>query len=218
MKHTGYFLALCAIIATPSCTRFATWTRKTFHMPDKIDVDLAPARTHLCSVRSYDQFNTVALFDVLWLSDIVKSTYAELFAVKWCKKDEVVAEIVERFLADNDEIVFYILIAEKEGIAFRHQLGKWSFTLEVDGKQYAAHSLRIIDDLPYEFRKIFGDLYNPFKTCYEMKFFAYTSQGLPIITPQTDVIRLCVSSTEYREFCVFDVVPANTRKYFPRID
>lgn len=204
MKRIVYSFWMGALILLSSCTRFIHWTYHTFHEPEYIAVDLTPARAHLCTIRAYHQFNTIALFDVLWLCDAVRMVYAELYVCKRCKTLEQKELIMERQLQENNHfITFYVLMPEKDGIAFGSQLGKWSCALEINGVIYSPCKVKIIDELAYEWRTIFDDRYTPFKTTYEVQFAAHDLEGNPLITPATDVITLCVSSTQFREYCTF---------------
>ena len=219
MRRFASILGIFALLFFSSCSRFKHWTYHTFHSAEKLESDLGLAHGHLRRVRSYYQLNTVALFDVLWLSDEVRQTYVDLYAQKYCARPEDINYELKHQLHENDHfITFYIMMSEEEGIAFGDKFGKWTVSLDVGDFSYAPVSVKIIDDLAYEWRKILGDSYNCFKTPYEVKFDTRTLQGSPILNSLVSDFTLCVSSIDFREYCYFSLEPEQIQLHHVHMD
>lgn len=219
MKRFASKISICALLFFSSCSRFKHWTYHTFHSPEKLESNLDLAHGHLRRVRSYYQLNTVALFDVLWLSDEVRQTYVDLYVQKHCATPENMNYQLREQLHENDHyITFYIMMSEQEGIAFEDRFGKWTVSLDIGDFSYAPVSVKIIDDLAYEWRKILGDSYNCFKTPYEVKFDARNFKNLPLLNSSATGFKLCISSIDFREYCYFSLEPEQIRLHHVHMD
>src|SRR6266481_4121130 len=71
-----WFCVIMMILLLPSCGRVIDWGTRTFVQTPTIDASVAAAQEYIRSVTSYDQLTTRARFDVLWLSDDVRTNYA----------------------------------------------------------------------------------------------------------------------------------------------
>ena len=206
MKRITLLSAFCALVLLSSCSRLMHWTYHTFHEPDYIKVDLMPVRYRfLRTIRAYDQLNTVALFDVLWLSYEVIDAYSILYALRRGQDKAYEASIRECRLdeLERDSFSFIVLIAQEDGLAFGNLHGKWGVALEIENRTYCPKKVSIIDDFEYEYKAIFGDFYNRFKTPYLVQFDAYDEYGSPVMPNSSDLVSLLFTTVDYREYCTF---------------
>src|SRR5690606_26100571 len=91
------------------CTRIVDWGRSSFYQGENIILSQAP-ESYIRSVVIYDQLRTVAIFDALWLSDVVRSAYTDAYALKRGKSWEQKQLFLRRQLEENNHFIsFYVL-------------------------------------------------------------------------------------------------------------
>ena len=92
--------------------RFVNWGKETFNQADEVSVksSIDVARKYVKTVRLYDEFTTLGIFDVLWLSDDVRRAYTQLYTTKRGLDEQTYQSIEQRQLAiNNHRISFYVL-------------------------------------------------------------------------------------------------------------
>lgn len=181
-----YILAL--VLLLPSCTRVIDWGERTFIQAPSLQANIEQAQKYIRSVTMYDQFTTRARFDALWLSDDVRTNYANLYALKFGKTEEQKKVFLRRQLEENNHfITFYVLSV------YEHPLGdpssEWTIFLNINDKNYAPIEVKSVELSP-EYIYIFGKKYNRFKVPYSIKFDAKDINDQFLITPETQNISL----------------------------
>lgn len=137
-------------------------------------------RQYLHSLSLYDQFETIALFDALWLSDEIKTLVSDIHVQLLGKNREVRNNFLRRQLKDNGEYVsFYVL--SQQGVSLVDQPTKWYMHLVTEGNSYSPVSVKLIDTAA-EYRIILGKKLTPHKDVYEVKFLRKNSKGKDILT------------------------------------
>lgn len=197
------FYIVPLFLLVPGCVnRVTQWSKETFNQGHKIDLSIKQACGYARTIHVYDEFATLGIFDVLWLSDDVRRAYAALHAVKSGTSQEAFTALQRRQRALNDHsISFYILgyqPAEPKVKLFgtdKHE-GKWSVYLEIDGKLYRSATIKCIEYLEPEYIMFFDKRYNRHQGRYLVTFDAQDAQGNNIITPQTRTIMLYLSTGE----------------------
>lgn len=187
------------LLVSTGCSRIVRWGKCTFAQAARLCIDISPACAYVRTIRQYDQFNTVALFDVLWLSDTVREIYSALYAAEHCRSPEQTAQFLRRQLQENDHFIsFYVLMPQNKesALTYNGQRGIWSVCLVVNGVSYAPREIKVIDLAP-EYRIIFGNRYNNFKVPYLVQFDALDLHERQIITATTQKIQLCFISAKY---------------------
>lgn len=187
----GYLIILI-LLCVPGCGKVVDWGKSNFYQGHEYDTYRAMTESYIKSVTLYDQLTTSAHFDVIWLSDQVRTAYADLHGARLAKSTELKDAFLRRQLEENDHFIsFYALsIYEvKLGIPESH----WSLSLEVDGKTYQPLEIKVVD-LPYEYQVFFGTYFNRFKEPYQVRFSARDFEDNLIITPETKEIKLHVRS------------------------
>lgn len=193
----GVQVCLCVMLLglTGCGCRIVDWTRDSFYQGARMQgKTLADAQQYVRSVAVYDEFTTQALFDALWLSDVVRACSVEQCVQRYGKSDEQHEQMLRRQFAEGEHfIVFYVLslyefpLREKEAI--------WSIFLEIDGSFFAPVELKSVDLTP-EYKQIFGKCISRFKVPYLVKFNACDINNKPLITEDTKQIVLHFRSNE----------------------
>lgn len=181
-----YIIAI--ILLLPSCGRFVDWGNRTFEQTPTVNSPVVAAQKYIRSVTSYDQLTTTARFDVLWLSDDVRTNYADLYALKFAKTDEQRKIFLRRQLEENNHFIsFYVLSLYDQPLGETHS--DWSLFLTIDDKSYSPIEIKTVELVP-EYIHIFGKKYNRFKVPYSVKFDAKDINDAFLITPETSNITL----------------------------
>ncbi|MDR3550625.1 MAG: hypothetical protein P4L31_04385 [Candidatus Babeliales bacterium] len=195
MKQSITRTVLCAVMlcGLSGCGKVVDWGIQTFDQGKDVERLFENGRAYVRSITIYDQFDTAGMFDALWLSDEVRSSYVASYGARRAKQDELQKTFLRRQLEENNHfITFYVLSP------FEFSLGEpqsdWQLFLKVDGVTYYPLELKVAD-LELEYQSMFGKRYTRFKQPYAAKFAAKDLQDKLIITPQTDVIELCFRSS-----------------------
>ncbi len=165
MKKIFFIIMVCVL---PGCGRIIDWGKSNFYQGDNVAFSHEPIKKFIKSVTIYDQLQTLAHFDALWLSDAVRTTYSHMHVGRMGKDSEKYKAFLRRQLEENNHFIsFYILTTHdiKLGAPESH----WSLFLNINGVDYAPFELKEIE-LPYEYQQIFGSLWNRFKVPYILKF------------------------------------------------
>lgn len=150
------------------CGRIINWGKSNFYQGEEaqqFDQDIC---YFLKSVTVYDQLATDAMFDVLWLSDEVRTAYAYAYALKRGKTVQQRNLFLRRQLEENNHFIsFYTLTLNK--IPLAQSDGPWHIFLEVNDQFYDPIEIKKVD-LSEEYQSFFDKKYNRFKTAYLVKF------------------------------------------------
>jgi hypothetical protein len=188
MKIHSMHLMILLLFLLPNCGRVIDWGERTFVQAPSLEAPIAQAQKYIRSVTMYDQLTTRARFDALWLSNEVRSNYAQLYALKFGKTEEQKKVFLRRQLEENNHFIsFYVLSL------YEHPLGdqgsEWTLFLEIDGKNYSPIEIKTVELSP-EYMYIFGKKYNRFKVPYSVKFDAKDINDQFLVTPETKKITL----------------------------
>lgn len=179
---------IAIVLLLPSCGRLVDWGTRTFEQTPTVNSSVSEAQKYIRSVTSYDQLTTTARFDVLWLSDNVRTNYADLYALKFAKTEEQRKIFLRRQLEENNHFIsFYVLSLYDEPLGDTHS--DWTLFLTIDDKNYAPIEIKSVELAP-EYMHIFGKKYNRFKVPYSVKFDAKDINDTLLITPETKNITL----------------------------
>lgn len=156
------------------------------------------AQTYLRSCSFYDQFQTLAIFDVLWLSDQLKTTYVKMQSER-CGKDEQASEaLLRRQLEENKHWISFIMltdIRDKLYVALSEKDSAWSVFLQtVDGEKVQPISIKEIELEP-EYQYFFGSRFNLFKKSYLVKFPAKPLDGTAYLD-RGNSFKMTIASTK----------------------
>jgi len=188
-----YFLVMISFLS--GCgTRITDWAKDMVNQGTTLPDWVVSVRPFVKSVSLYDQFDTVAMFDALWLADPVKIVYSEVYARKHGKSNEQYDVFVRRQLAENEHyILFYVL--SLYDISLREKESSWSMFLEIDDQRFTPVEIKTIEIAP-EYKAMFGDCFTRFKVPYQVKFTARDIESMSHITSETKMISLVFRSVD----------------------
>lgn len=195
-------LSLCAVL---SGCRYKTWGESVFSQGCKLDRFQEATCQFLRTVHLYDQFTTVGNFEILWLSNEVRTVYSKLYAQQHCYNGERYKVFLRRQLEENNHyITFYVLasIPHSRGAMLTDENTEWAICLEIDGVSYTPTRIKTIELKP-EYKHLFSRAYTHFKTPYIITFEARDVEGNPLIHATGQTIRLhfnTIGKTDFAEW------------------
>jgi hypothetical protein len=192
-------LPLCLL---SSCTRYYRWGKQQFTQVDKRAGDDQAVVSYLRSVDLYDEFQTVGMFDALWLSEEVRLHYIDQIAKRFALLDDKVAKMRKDALEENERLLsFYLVMTQNnDGIlpelAARDAQATWAVVLRQDGKEYPVKTVTRVDLEP-EYRQIFGKRYSRYRTAYKLDFNRYSSKMNDLFPTNERPLELVIRSAKY---------------------
>ncbi len=189
---------ICILSLLPGC-RYGCWLKDVFYQGEKGEKYLGLVHQYLRSEHVYDQFTTLGHFDALWLSDEVRTAYANVYGCKHCLSDERYKAFLRRQLEENKHYIsFYLLAAIPEccgSTILSDKDAVWSICLKIDGCVYRPIEIKIVDLLP-EYCMFFGKTHTKFKTPYLVRFDARDIAGRSLIASGTRSIELWLTRVD----------------------
>lgn len=193
---SSYGVNIIMLLMLTGCGRIIDWGKSNFYQGEQLDINIKEVTPFIRSVTIYDQLETKAMFDALWLSDEVRTAYAKLHTLRQGKDDELQKAFLRRQLEENIHYIsFYVL--SLHDIKLGDKESCWSLFLQIDGVDYLPLEIKQLD-LPYEYQIFFGKQWNRFKAPYLVRFRAKNDDDTPLITEQTKRIIMHVRSA-YKE-------------------
>ncbi len=207
-----YMLVLASLFQLSGCSRILRWGKYTFCQAHTISVDISPAYAYVRTLRLYDQFNTVAIADVIWLSDTVRTVYADLYSCQRCKSPEHRQAFLRRQLQENNHFITFYVLMPKDSVpsfSFGTTFGIWSVTLVINGTCFSPREVKAVDLAP-EYQRIFGNRYNRYKSAYLIQFDACNLEGHTLISPVSTTIHLVFKSIYYSMCATWQLTDTGT--------
>lgn len=205
MKRYLYYTTVIAMLPfIAGCFRVTHWIEDSFYQGEPVTGYAKIPHHYIRSATVYDQFTTSAIFDVLWLSDEVRTAYTMTYALKNGKTDTMRKAYLRRQLEENRHFIsFYVLT---NNILLGEGHNKWAVFLDVNGAVYYPYEIKTIELSP-EYQSFFGPRFNRFKTVWLVKFSAKDVSGAPILTNETDKLRLYFRSIKKETAMVWHLPP-----------
>ncbi len=201
------------IIILPGCCLYVDWGKRNFYQGNKVYDRADCVRGHIRSVSIYNQFSTCALFDALWLSDKVRTTYAHVYAQRLGLDEKRLKIFLDAQLDENrNRITFFVL--SLYDILLDSPTSAWSIILNTDNKRFVPLSIKSVELAP-EYRVFLSCELSRFKTAYEVVFDAFGADGLPILNSDTGEMILefrSVKKSASLSWCIDDGLNMVTRK------
>lgn len=187
-SRLGFFISGLLLFGLPGCGRMVDWGKRTFYQGEQQEANLTAAHKHVRSIVAYDQLETAAQFDALWLSPEVRNLYAYLYTRISGKGEEQKKTLERRQMDENNHfIIFYVLSSYKIPLGTPESL--WHIFLEIDGYRYAPIEIKPVELVPL-YKEFFGKKYSIFKTAYQLKFDARDVDDEMIIRPDSSCVVL----------------------------
>ena len=193
--YSKLVIGLGILFLLPGCGgNIVDWADETFYQ-GKINKDHEKTvKPFLKGIRLYDQFDTLAIFDALWLSDTVRTAYAQVYAKMIGKDEEGYIDFLRRELSANTYFVSFYVLSSKS-IPLTDIPPLWVVHLEVDGKKYLPAEIKAVE-LAAEYLGFFGKRVNNHKEPYEIRFDRKDAEGTDILEGKHE-IKLFFSSPRH---------------------
>ncbi len=196
MKRNTYssFAVVLFLTLLPGCGRLFDWGKERVDQGKDNKKDVKVARSHIRSLRVYDEFTFLGGFDSLWLSDDVRNSYAELYALRHGKNDDAMKVFLRRQLEENIHFISFFVLSAVD-ITLGETNSDWTVFLKIGENQFTPIELKAVDLTP-EYIHIFGKKLNRFKMAYLVRFNAKDIEDLPLIQPNTQSISLVFKTVQ----------------------
>lgn len=178
-----YALFASLAITLPGCGNLYNWGTEVFYQGEPLDKKNKRVKDFIRSVSVYDQFSTRGIFDVMWLSDEVRTAYTNLYAFRHGKTQDHANAFLRRQLEENNHFISFYVLSLHE-ITLGDTDSEWNIVLDVDGKTIVPSLIKAVD-LPPEYRIFFGKFYTRFKLAYLVKFKTKDIEENPYLTSET---------------------------------
>jgi len=198
MKLNRSFYLACGLLAVlPGCGRLIDWGKEIFNQGQEVDEINKRVKNYIRSIKVYDQFTTRGIFDVIWMSDEVRTAYADLYAFRQGKSDEHTKAFMRRQLEENKHTISFYVLSLYE-VPLGEANSEWNLILKVNEAEFGPIEVKKIE-LPHEYRIFFGpDHYTRFKEPYIVKFNAKDVDDNLIIGPNTKTLELLFRAVDRR--------------------
>lgn len=191
----------------PGCIKYYELSTTEFPQGQTITPQAVLTKNYLRTIRIYNEFETIAAFDMLWLSPEVRTYYANRFCNKRGKDTESLKAVESRQLEEtNHWIGFYVLsdIRNRNHASLKEKNAAWTFHLTINDK-ITVEPLSIKEvELEPEYQALFGHRFNSFKSVYLIKFPAYGLDGKPYITTPKPSLVLHVAGPQKESKAVWN--------------
>ena len=194
MKLYMRSFVLMSTLLLAGCGGVVDWADDTFSQGKSHSYNKSLVKEYLRSERIYDQFSTVAFFDALWLSDEIRTEYADVYVKMHGRSQDVRNTFLRRQLKSNStEISFYVLSLNQIPLNIKpHQ---WLLHLEIDGIKYLQSSVKSAELSP-EYVIFFGKALTNHKRVYEVKFDRKDADGNEILHEESKNLSLMFSGPQ----------------------
>jgi hypothetical protein len=193
-KKSGLYSIASLLLVLPGCGRVVDWAKGNFNQGTSFKKNTQISKAFIRSVTVYDQFTTSGMFDALYLSDQVRTLYAQLHARRYGKSDEQYKIFLRRQLEENNHFISFFILTPYEAPLGKKD-DKWAVFLNIDGDKFSPIELKTIELSP-EFQFIFGKRFNRFKVAHIAKFDANTVEDKLLIDANTKNLALYFRSTD----------------------
>lgn len=188
----GVAVMLLALLS--SCGRIIDWGKSNFYQGEDVVLYSEKVGPYIKNVTIYDQLDTKAHFTAMWLSDPIRTAYAQLHTKRMGKDEAQYKTFLRRQLEENNHyIAFYVLSTHEVKLGVPESY--WSLFLRANGKDYMPFEIKEVE-LPTEYQQFFGTYWNRFKVPYLVKFRLTDENEDPIISDLTESISLFVRSAQ----------------------
>jgi len=172
-KKNNLLILIFVLFIFPSCYKHYKVSNIEFHQGKNHDDERAAVSKNLKKVAIYDEYETKAIFDVLYLCDSIKTAYVNKNSVKKGYDQEAKKALMAKELEQNKYwITFYVLtdLRDRKRNSLNEKNATWSVYLKLnDGLTVQPISVKEVDLEP-EYQYLFGPRFTPFQRYFEVKF------------------------------------------------
>lgn len=200
MKHIVSTILLLILLSTFSgCYRYINWAICIFDQGEKIDTCVSFANPYIKSVRIYDQFTTLAIFDALWLHEEVVQAFVCAHAEKYGFTHQQYQDFLEQHYQENEPYISFYLLSTIYGnnrVLLTDDDPMWVVQLRIGNTLYKPAKIKLVE-LPHEYRYFFGKRYTVFKKQYLIQFDAFDKNDHALVGPMARELELIFRRVGY---------------------
>lgn len=205
MKYLRHFALVGGMLFLPGCGGIIDWGKSHFDGGKQASYDKKKVAPYLRHMIVYHHFHTKAVFDVMWLSDEMKTIYSDIHARMYGKNEDAHKTFLRRQLKANSHFISFYVLASKQAPLNAKEC-RWKMCLTVNDKKYVPSDLRIVELSP-EYELLFGKMFNKYKRAYEVKFERKDPDGKDIFPSGTQLLTLTFNSPDYYTSAVWKLTP-----------
>ncbi|HJM68463.1 MAG TPA: hypothetical protein QGF02_00820 [Candidatus Babeliales bacterium] len=199
MKHWRLLLVCLPLLLANCGGRFVDWGKCQFNQGCDLPNNVNCVQDYIRSVRVYDEFTTLGIFNAIWLAPAVQNAALDTRALKYNLSNRDKKASSEAIIEDaNKYVSFYMLAYQPRwlGSIFGKKDSHWNMVLEIDGKRYEPLEIKRkeIEDIDPIYLGYFRERLTRHKKIYFVRFAATEPGGKSLFTPETHEITLCVRS------------------------
>jgi len=187
---------LMIMMTISSCVRYDKIVKTEFPQGTSYDDNRDVTYYNVRSVNLYEQFETKAIFNALYLSDATRTKYVDVYTRKRGITGEAYKAMLNRNLEENKHwISFYLLadVRDKTYVSLSEKNSSWTLYLDMgNGVTIAPEVIREVDIEP-EYQAFFSYRFSLFKAAYLVKFPIQDANGKRYDVDNID-LKLVISS------------------------
>ena len=172
-KSFSVFFLLFFLFSLPSCVKYYEKSQAEFPQGiEKMDDYTELVQISLKTAKVYNQFETQATFDCLWMSDDMKRAFENVHCSKKGTNEKTKDALLRRELEESKHwITFYVLadVRDRDHVSMTDKNSLWSLYLQFGNKRVQPISIKEVELQP-EIQFFFGSKFSKFKTPYLVKF------------------------------------------------
>ncbi len=215
MKVFMHACIVVSMVLLPGCGGVVDWANETFDQGKQHADHKATVDKYMRSIKIYDQFETVALFDILFLSDDIRDAYSKLFSSMHGRSQEAHLTFLRRQLKTNEHFVsFYVLSTHQVPLNLKPAV--WSIYLKIGDVAYQPLEIKAIELSP-EYNRFFGKRLTNHKRPYEIRFERQDTEGRDILEGVSRIELVC-STPKYHSAVAWDLPKEESATSAPEMD
>ncbi len=171
---------LFLVVCIPGCVKYYDVAPTVFPQAAKVEYDRNLITHHVRHNTVYDQFTTLAVFDSLWFSDLMRKEFVAAYAAKRGLGAHAQDELLKRNLEENSHwFVVYVLadIRHRSNNTLSEPHAYWTLSLTLDDQPPIAADKPKEVELDPELENFFRPYANSFKMAYKVTFQLNTQQA-----------------------------------------
>jgi hypothetical protein len=172
-KELIRLVVLVSCVVLPGCVKYYQTIPTEFPQGEVTESHAQITEKYVKSATVLDQFTTKAVFDAVWMSDQMRTFYADAHCTKRGIVNDAKEEFLKRQLEENRHwVAFYVLadVRDKNCPSLSEPNAAWTVSLRVDGKHIFSPERVKEVELDQEIQHCFGSRFIPAKTAYLVKF------------------------------------------------
>lgn len=206
--------AILSFILLPGCVKYYDLSKTEFPQGEKQSDERKVVADNLRTTAIYNQFETKAIFDVLWLSDETRTAFVDINCRKNGKDEQAKNALLRRQLEENKHWITFCVLADvrdKTHLSLTDKDPYWSLYLKLpNGENVRPISIKEVELEP-EYQFLFGDRFNAFKRVYMVKFPATNLNGVSYLQ-DVNKFQMALGSPAKEKELEWDLIDKKSKK------